>query len=112
MQTSDKEIAIGGTLQQKISSCLKLMDVLMLQNHPVVASMVVAEKRIGSVDGNIIEAVASILGIRDRKAVSPHATLPELGMDSMTGVEVKQTLERDYDINVTAQDLRTLTFAK
>lgn len=112
MQASDKEIAIGGTLQQKISSCLKLMDTLMLQDHSIVASMIVAEKVGGSGNQNIIEAIATILGILDAKAVSPHTTLAELGMDSMMGVEVKQTLERDYDIAVTAQDLRTLTFAK
>lgn len=74
--------------------------------------MVVAEKRIGFGEQNIIEAIASILGIREVKTVSPHTTLPELGMDSMMGVEVKQTLEREYDVFLTAQDIRTMTFAR
>lgn len=38
--------------------------------------------------------------------------LSELGMDSMMAIEIKQTLERDFDIYLTAQDLRDLTFAK
>lgn len=41
-----------------------------------------------------------------------HSSLSELGMDSMMGVEIKQTLEREFDIYLTAQDIRGLTFAK
>lgn len=41
-----------------------------------------------------------------------HATLAEIGMDSMTGVEVKQTLEREFDIFLTTQDMRNITFTK
>lgn len=33
-------------------------------------------------------------------------------MDSMMAVEIRQTLEREFDIFLTAQDIRTLTFAK
>lgn len=33
-------------------------------------------------------------------------------MDSLMAVEIKQVLEREFDVNLTAQDLRTLTFAK
>ncbi|XP_024882787.1 fatty acid synthase-like [Temnothorax curvispinosus] len=38
--------------------------------------------------------------------------LAEMGMDSMMAVEIKQTLEREFDISLTAQDIRTLNFAK
>lgn len=106
------ELAIAGTLQQKIMNCLSLLDNFMFQKHTIIASMVVAEKRAGSGAMGIMETVANILGIRDIKTVSPHITLPELGMDSMMGVEVKQTLERDYDIFLSAQDMRTMTLSK
>ncbi|XP_025155071.1 fatty acid synthase [Harpegnathos saltator] len=33
-------------------------------------------------------------------------------MDSMMAVEIKQTLEREFDVYLTAQDIRTLTFEK
>jgi len=33
-------------------------------------------------------------------------------MDSMMAIEIKQTLERDFDILLTMQDIRTLSFAK
>lgn len=51
-------------------------------------------------------------GIKDLKTVSQQVSLAELGMDSMMAVEIKQTLEREFEIFLTAQDIRTLTFAR
>lgn len=63
MQVEDKVLEIGGTLQQRISSCLEVMDQFMRQNEPIVSSIVVAEKRSasGSAD-NVVDCVANILG--------------------------------------------------
>lgn len=36
----------------------------------------------------------------------------QIGMDSLMAVEIKQVIDREFDVNLTAQDLRTLTFAK
>jgi len=44
--------------------------------------------------------------------VNPDLSLQDIGLDSMTGVEVKQTLDRDYDISMSANEIRELTFAK
>lgn len=46
------------------------------------------------------------------KTVSLHSTLAELGMDSMMAVEIKQTLEREFEVFLTPQDIRGMTFAK
>jgi fatty acid synthase len=51
-------------------------------------------------------------GIRDLKTISPNKTLAELGMDSMTAVEIKQTLEREFELYLTPQEIRILTFAR
>ncbi|XP_018370195.1 PREDICTED: fatty acid synthase-like [Trachymyrmex cornetzi] len=113
MQEIDKELIIGGTLQQKISCCLDELDKFLLQNRPIVSSMVVAEKKVGRHGlGNLVETVANILDISDMKTVSLNSSLAELGMDSMMSVEIKQTLERDFDIFLVAQEIRNLTFAK
>ena len=53
-----------------------------------------------------------LVGLKDLKAVSPHTSLAELGMDSMMAVEIKQTLEREFELFLTAQDIRGLNFAK
>lgn len=45
-------------------------------------------------------------------SVDQNVSLVELGMDSTMAVEIKQTLEREFDIFLTAQDIRNLNFAK
>ncbi|KAK9746605.1 Phosphopantetheine attachment site [Popillia japonica] len=74
--------------------------------------MVVAEKRRGENSGNIFDTVLSIMGVTNLKSVSVHSTFPELGMDSMTAIEIKQTLERKYQFFLTAQDIRSMTLSK
>lgn len=107
------DMEIGGTLQQRISSCLQELDTLLSVDDPLVSSMVVAEKRAGrSGNESIIETVMNIMSIRDLKSVSLGTTLSEMGMDSLMAVEIKQTLERDFELFLTPQDLRALTFQK
>ncbi|XP_018362103.1 PREDICTED: fatty acid synthase [Trachymyrmex cornetzi] len=109
---NNKELVIGGTLQQMVSSCLEKLEIFLLQNRPVVSSMVVAEKRVGAYGAaDIVEAVINIMNMKN-KTVAQNISLAELGMDSMMAVEIKQTLEREYDIFLTAQDIRNLNFAK
>ena len=106
---------VGGTLPQRITSCLNTMDIFLQQPHAVVSSVVLAEKRKGGAGGNelsITDAVANILGIKDVKTVSTTASLGDLGMDSLMGSEIKQTLERNYDMTLSAQEIRALTFGR
>ncbi|XP_076763351.1 fatty acid synthase 1 [Xylocopa sonorina] len=106
---------IGGTIPQRIQSCLETMDIFLQQPHPVLSSCVVADKRHGSESTNkisIIEAVANILGIKKVETINPAISLADLGMDSLMGTEIKQALERNYDIVLSAQDIRVLTFEK
>ncbi|XP_071447989.1 fatty acid synthase-like [Hetaerina americana] len=116
------EVVVGGTLQQKLVCCLSTLDFFLCrESHthpdktsPVVTSMVVAEKgaRGSRSNSGVVDTVADILGIRDLKTVSPNSTLAELGMDSMMAVEIKQTLEREFELFLTPQDVRSLSFAR
>ncbi|KAJ8963947.1 hypothetical protein NQ314_005278 [Rhamnusium bicolor] len=74
--------------------------------------MVVAEKLGAASADSILDAVANVLGINDIKTISLHSTLPELGMDSLTAAEIRQILERDYEVNLSAKDMRTMTLAR
>ncbi|XP_018336345.1 fatty acid synthase-like [Agrilus planipennis] len=113
MQEEQTELEIGGTLQQRVCSCLEVLDIFLRQNEPIVASMVVAEKKSGAGGAdNVVDAVLNILGLRDLKQISLHSTLAELGMDSMMAVEIKQTLEREFEVFLTAQDIRSMTFSR
>ena len=109
----NKNVVVSGTLPQGIFSCLAQLDNFLTQKAPIVSSMVVAEKRAGGAGAlNIVDTVINIMGIKDSKSVSPHTSLAELGMDSMMAVEIKQTLEREFEIFLTAADIRGLNFAK
>ncbi|KAL7042296.1 hypothetical protein ACKWTF_001098 [Chironomus riparius] len=113
LQENNMDMEISGTLPQRLNSCLEVLDNLLTNNEPIVASMVVAEKRFDDVKkGNIIEAIMNIMAIRDRKQISMEASLSKLGMDSLMGVEIQQILERDYDIALSSQELRSLTLGQ
>jgi len=43
------------------------------------------------------------------KVISQNSSLAELGMDSMMTVEIKQILEREFDLFLTPQEIRSLT---
>ena len=47
---------------------------------------------------------------RTPSSVNSDVTLGDLGLDSLMSVEIKQTLERDYDLSTPAKDIRLLTF--
>ena len=108
----DNDTVVGGTLPQRMVSCLQTMDLFMQQPHAVLASMVIAEKRKADASGGVslISAVANILGLKDTKNVNDGASLADLGMDSLMGAEIKQTLERNFDMVLSAQEIRQLTF--
>lgn len=110
----DNDTVIGGTLPQRMTSCLQTIDFFLQQPHPVLASMVVAEKRKSDQSGGVslIACVANILGLRDTKNVQDSASLADLGMDSLMGAEIKQTLERNFDIVMSPQEIRQLTFGQ
>ncbi|XP_063149333.1 fatty acid synthase [Candoia aspera] len=114
MGTNDT--VIGGTLPQRISSCLDVLDHFLNQPHPVMSSFVLAEKTLAKSDGgsqrDLVEAVAHILGVRDVNSLNADTSLADLGLDSLMGVEVRQTLERDYDIVMSMRDVRLLTINK
>lgn len=109
---------IAGTLQQRIGSCLAELDVLLTSPEAVVASMVVAKKRSASderanvASATVLESVLHIMCIRNMNSISMNTSLSELGMDSLMTVEIKQTLEREFDITLSTPELRALTFLR
>lgn len=64
----NNDTVVGGTLPQRIISCMETLDVFLNQSHTVVSSFVLAEKlslpktQQGS-DVNLVDVVANILGM-------------------------------------------------
>nr|XP_006635198.2 PREDICTED: fatty acid synthase isoform X1 [Lepisosteus oculatus] len=111
------DAVIGGTLPQRMSSCMEVLDRFLNQPRPVMSSFVLAERAVtakseGAGQRDLVEAVAHILGVRDVSSLNADASLADLGLDSLMGVEVRQTLERDYDIVMAMREIRQLTINK
>lgn len=61
----DNDTVVGGTLPQRMASCLQTIEFFLQQPYPVLASMVLAEKRKATDAGSqtgLLEAVANVLG--------------------------------------------------
>lgn len=112
----DNDTVVGGTLPQRILSCLNVLDLFLCQQQPVMSSFVLAEKTVVKSDSgsqkNLVDAVAHILGVRDVNSLNFDASLADLGLDSLMGVEIRQILERDYDVVMSMRDIRQLTISK
>ncbi|XP_077358210.1 fatty acid synthase isoform X2 [Festucalex cinctus] len=110
------DVVIGGTLPQRIASCLDVLDHFLCQRSPVMSSFVLAERAVAKNEAgsqkDLVDAVAHILGVRDVSSLNADASLADLGLDSLMGVEVRQTLERDYDIVMAMREIRQLTISK
>lgn len=107
----NNKVKVLGTLPQRIDNCLAVMDELMCSDAAIVMSMVVPqEQQPKKLD--LVGSVLRIIGITDIRSMPIQATLAELGVDSLMNIEIKQMLERDYDIQVSTEDIRLLTVAK
>uniref|UniRef100_A0A4W6DNU3 Fatty acid synthase n=1 Tax=Lates calcarifer TaxID=8187 RepID=A0A4W6DNU3_LATCA len=110
------DAVIGGTLPQRITSCMEVLDLFLCQQQPVMSSFVLAERMVAKSEAggqrDLVDAVAHILGVRDVNSLNADASLADLGLDSLMGVEVRQTLERDYNIVMAMRGIRQLTINK
>jgi len=112
-QLANMDKDIGGTLPQPISSCLEVLDVLLTSKDSIVSSTVVADRYLEDFrKGNVIDIILNIMVIRDKKSISMDSTLTQLGIDSLTGVEIQQIIEREFDVSLTSQELRSLTLSQ
>jgi len=50
--------------------------------------------------------------MNDASMINPDLTLENLGLDSLMVAEIMRTLQQYYDISMSVEKIRTLTFAK
>ncbi|CAN8029827.1 unnamed protein product, partial [Ixodes persulcatus] len=80
------DAVVGGTVPQRIGSCLTVLDRFLRQGHPVVSSLVKADlssvaKTKDKDKHDLLQNVAHIFGVKDPSSLNPSLTLGELGMD-------------------------------
>lgn len=105
------ETLVGGTIPQRMPSCFEVLDSLLQTSiGSVISSIVLADHKmsIGSGEDDLLKVICHVLGVKDPSTLDPHSTLGDLGMDSLMAVEIRQGLERDYDVLLTAQEVRSL----
>ncbi|GFO47692.1 fatty acid synthase-like [Plakobranchus ocellatus] len=113
-------VNVSGTIPQRIFSCMSALDQFLNQPQcTVVSSAVLEEKDSSKKEGagssqriNLVGTVGKILGVKDTSAIDPETTLADLGLDSLMGVEIKQLLERDFDVHLNNREIRLLTMKK
>lgn len=109
----DNNTIVAGTLPQRMVSCLRTMDLFMQQPHAVLASTILPDRQKESTNEfSLIKCVANILGLKRIDNRLDQMCLLELGMDSLMGAEIKQILERNYDLVMNPSEIRQLTFAQ
>ncbi|KAM7297574.1 fatty acid synthase-like [Ixodes scapularis] len=113
-ETMGADVGVGGTVPQRIGSCLKVLDRFLRQGHPVVSSLIKADFSGATTKDkhDLVQSVAHIFGVKDPLSLNPSLTLGELGMDSLMGVEVMQTIERDYGLSLSMQEIRELSIGR
>lgn len=52
------------------------------------------------------------LGIQDPASVKATSTLADLGMDSLMGVDIKQTIERNFGLSLNNTQIQQLKFSE
>lgn len=74
--------------------------------------MKLSESKSSSLFHGLTRTTSSPSGVRDMNNLNADASLADLGLDSLMGVEIRQILERDYDIVMAMREIRQLTINK
>lgn len=99
-----------GMIAQKINSCFSSLNNILSSDETIISSVVVADKKITlGGDQQTFEALLVAMGFPDIKTIDRNKPILELGMDSIGGTEIQQTLEREFGITMSFQELRTKT---
>lgn len=101
---------VFGMIPQKITSCFNSFNDILCSDEVIVTSVVVADKKIAlGADQRSFEAMLMAMGFPDIKTVDRNKPILEMGMDSIGGTEIQQTLEREFGIIMSFQELRSKT---
>lgn len=114
------DIVIGGLIiPQRINSCLATLAKLLCTPFAVCSSTIRfdSQKRnnngqLSNTKGDLVKAVLHVLGVKDASKLSDQTSLGELGLDSLMAVEIRQYIERELEITLNVQEIRSLTIEK
>lgn len=108
MTNNKTNILYEGLKQQRVDRCLHALDDLLLAKRPIVSCIQVADMD-ATVESSVFVKVMQTFGVRDFNSVRMNATLGEFGIDSLIVLEVKEILEREAGVSVSADNVKELT---
>ena len=96
--------------KQRINSCCEVLDKLLSSSEAVVTSWVKAERTYigGNRHKRLVSELWKALGV-DPQTTPDHLTLGEIGLESMLAVELQQELERDFNVKMSINQIKTIT---
>ncbi|KAJ6642503.1 Fatty acid synthase [Pseudolycoriella hygida] len=102
-------VGLRGILPKRMDSCLHALDELLKHSEPTVACTQMALKKHQTTKKlNLLESLCQIVGV-DPKLVSINTKLSHLGMDSLMAVELRQMLRREFNLELSLNDLKTVS---
>ncbi|CAG2172487.1 unnamed protein product [Oppiella nova] len=107
---SDQLITLSSLRKQRINSCCDVLDKLLAINTPIVTSFIKADKiqKGAGTKQRMIAELWRALGI-DPNTTPNHITLGEIGMESMFAVELQQELEREWNMKISLNQVKSIT---
>ncbi|CAG2176374.1 unnamed protein product [Oppiella nova] len=108
---SDQLLTMTSIRKQRINSCCDVLDKLLSVKQAIVTSHVKVDQTKGESGGRqkrMIKELWRALGI-DPDNTPNHLTLGEIGIESMFAVELQQELEREWNMKVTLNYVKSIT---
>ncbi|KAF7287912.1 hypothetical protein GWI33_000259 [Rhynchophorus ferrugineus] len=98
---------------QSIFSCLETLEQLMLQDNAVVSSTIYQSDNLqitgNSQNSGILSTIASIMGAKNEKDIDNDVKLVNLGIDSISSLEIKNILKDSLGVDLPTSQIRNLT---
>ncbi|CAG2169075.1 unnamed protein product [Oppiella nova] len=107
---TDQLLTMTSIRKQRIHSCCDVLDKLLAINAPIVTSHIKVDqvKEGGSRKKRMVAELWRALGI-DPETTPNHLTLGEIGLESMFAVELQQELEREWNMKVSVNQVKSIT---
>ncbi|XP_060533311.1 fatty acid synthase-like [Cylas formicarius] len=110
-----KVLDVMGIESQTVSSCMNSLEIFMLQPSVICASFLRKDRTSKSEEAEgktLAETIVHILGIKNIESVDKNVSLAQIGLDSLMVAEIKQTIYRNFNIELTSEEIRDLTVNK
>lgn len=111
LSDANDRAAFANVRLQRIMSVLDVLNRAMQSDCAVVSSLVFSDRsqqeNMGGGD-SMLQHLWSALGV-DPDTLPDHVTLGELGMESMFAIEMQQTIEQEFGVRFTLQEIKLMT---